>query len=104
MHIRQVVFSCDDYLGSSPEPIRLATSRLIQGIYLTLRCLIKKLSIMNKFIEIPVNGENHLVNTSWIQCIIPLENGSKIILADSKIVTEMPYKELSDIIMSYLGL
>lgn len=61
---------------------------------------------MNKFIEIPVNGENHLVNTSWIQCIIPLENGSKIILADNKvdIVTEMPYKELSDIIMSYLGL
>ena len=61
---------------------------------------------MNKFIEIPVNGEKHLVNTSWIQCIIPLENGSRIILALSKvdIITEMPYKELSDIIMSALGL
>lgn len=61
---------------------------------------------MNKFIEIPVNGEKHLVNTSWIQCIIPLENGSRIILSNSKvdIITEMPYKELSDIIMSALGL
>lgn len=60
---------------------------------------------MNKFIEIPVNGEKHLVNTSWIQCIIPLENGSKILLANSKvdIVTEMSYKELRDIIRTALS-
>ena len=33
-----------NYRNSSPEPIRSAASRLFREIYLTLWCLIKKLS------------------------------------------------------------
>ena len=57
---------------------------------------------MDKFIEIPVNGEKCIVNVDAIQCVRPIGEGCSIHLLDGNlksIQTEMPYEELRSLIL-----
>lgn len=62
----------------------------------------KKLSIMSKFVEIPVNEEKCIVNIDALQSVQPSKEGCIIHLLDGNlkgIKTEMPYEELRKLIL-----
>lgn len=79
LRIILILLSFDCVLFCSPQTNPIGGITLLLGDLLNFVVSNKKLSIMNKFVEITVDGEKCIINASAVQLVKPTDEGTLIL-------------------------
>ena len=101
LRIILILRSFDCVLVLFPQTNPIGGITLLLGDLLNFVVSNKKLSIMNKFVEITVDGEKCIINASAVQLVKPTDEGTLILFQNgAKIHTEFSFQELSNILLN----
>ena len=101
LRIILILLSFDCVLVLFPQTNPIGGITLLLGDLLNFVESNKKLSIMNKFVEITVDGEKCIINASAVQLVKPTDEGTLILFQNgAKIHTEFSFQELSNILLN----
>lgn len=98
LRIILILLSFDCVLVLFPQTNPIGGITLLLGDLLNFVVSNKKLSIMNKFVEITVDGEKCIINASAVQLVKPTDEGT--LKNGAKIHTEFSFQELSNILLN----